>query len=285
MINTPQAPYFDDFNVEKNFLKILFKPKLSVQTRESEQMQSMFQNQIETLASQIFKNGSVVSGGKFVFNDSVDYVKLESEYNDEPFNYAIYGDRYVYGLTTNITARVFNGWNQSTNEIATIYVDYLNGGVNQEQTFQPGEVLQILSRCYFTIVGGSVNIGDTLQGQDSGAIATIVNINNNEYEVIYTSPVPFTQGEQVIDTNTSSYLLYTSGESEIYKCKVKSLSDDENPIGKGTAVFVDAGIYYIDGYFVYTGSQSKIISNYTVSTNARVGFEKEIEIIKLEKRT
>lgn len=279
MINTPQAPYFDDFNVEKNFLKILFKPKLSVQTRELEQMQSMFQNQIETLASQIFKNGSVVSGGKFVFNDSVDYVKLESEYNDEPFNYAIYGDRYVYGLTTNITARVFNGWNQSTNEIATIYVDYLNGGVNQEQTFQPGEVLQILSRCYFTIVGGSVNIGDTLQGQDSGAIATIVNINNNEYEVIYTSPVPFTQGEQVIDTNTSSYLLYTSGESEIYKCKVKSLSDDENPIGKGTAVFVDAGIYYIDGYFVYTGSQSKIISNYTVSTNARVGFEKEIEII------
>ena len=46
MINTPQAPYFDDFNVEKNFLKILFKPKLSVQTRELEQIQSMFENQI-----------------------------------------------------------------------------------------------------------------------------------------------------------------------------------------------------------------------------------------------
>ena len=279
MINTPQAPYYDDFNVEKNFLKILFKPKLSVQTRELEQIQSMFQNQIETLASQIFKNGSVVSGGKFTFEDSVDYVKLASEYDSQRFEYGVYAGRHIYGLTTKITARIFNGWSASSNETATIYVDYLDSGENQEQTFQPGEILQMLSYGYFTIVSGTTQIGDILQGQDSGAMATVININNNEIELLYSTPNTFTIGEQVVNNNSSGYLIYTAGESEIYKCQVKTTESDAAPTGKGTAVFVDAGIYYIDGYFVYTDSQSKIVSNYTTVANVRVGFEKEVQII------
>ena len=279
MINTPQAPYYDDFNVEKNFLKILFKPKLSVQTRELEQIQSMFQNQIETLASQIFKNGSVVSGGKFIFNTSVDYVKLNNEYNSQIFNYNIYKGRSIYGLTTKIVARVFNGWSQGSNETASLYVDYLTSGENQEQTFQPGEVIQLLSKAYFTEVSGTFSIGDVLQGPDSGAMATIININNNEYELLYSTVNTFNIGEQVTDNTSGGYLLYTAGETIIYKCQVKSSADDAEAVGKGTVVFVDAGIYYIDGYFVYTGNQSKIISNYSTNTNARVGFEKEVQII------
>ena len=279
MINTPQAPYYDDFNVEKNFLKILFKPKLSVQTRELEQLQSMFQNQVETLASQIFQNGSVISGGKFTFKEKVNYVKLNSEYNSQTFNYNIFKDRYVYGTTTKILARVFNGWSQSANETASIYLDYLTSGENQEQTFQPEEVLQLVSVVYMSKISGNIAIGDHLRGDESGAQATVVNISNNEYEVIFTTANTFTTGEQIIDTTTSSYYLCTATESTIYKAQVKSLSDDENAIGFGSAVYVDEGIYYIDGYFVHTDNQSKIISNYTTNTNARVGFEKEVQII------
>lgn len=279
MINTPQAPYFDDFNVEKNFLKILFKPKLSVQTRELEQIQSMFQNQIETLASQIFKNGSVVSGGKFTFQERVDYVKIYNDYNSQIFNYNIYKDRYVYGTTTKILARVFNGWSQTANEVASLYLDYLSGGENAESTFQPGEVLQLVSNIYLSKISGDINIGDTLQGQDSGAIATVVNIDNSQYDVVYSTNNTFTTDEQVIDTTTSAYYLVTAGESVIYKAQVKNTADDVNSVGYGSAVYVDEGIYYIDGYFVHTGNQSKIISNYSTQTNARVGFEKEVEII------
>ena len=279
MINTPQAPYFDDFNIEKNFLKILFKPKLSVQTRELEQIQSMFQNQIETLASQIFENGSVVSGGKFSFKERVNYVKLYNEYDSQIFNYSIYKDRYVYGNTTEIVARVFNGWSQSTNEAASLYVDYLASGINQEQTFQPGEVLQIVSKVYMNKLSGSVGIGDILQGSESGAMGKIINIDNNEYDIVFTTAQTFQTDEQITDNTTSAYLLCTATESTIYKAQVKTLADDAEAIGQGSAVYVDEGIYYIDGYFVHTGNQSKIISNYSTDTNARVGFEKEVEIV------
>ena len=280
MINTPQAPYFDDFNVEKNFLKILFKPKLSVQTRELEQLQSMFQNQVETLASQIFQNGSVVSGGKFSFKEKVNYVKLYNDYNSQIFNYNVYKDRYVYGTTTKILGRVFNGWSQSEHEVASLYVDYLTSGEEQQQTFQLGEVLQLVSKVYLSKISGTINIGNTIRGLgESGAKGTIVNIDNNEYEVVYTTNNTLIPGEQVFVEETGSYFLCTSGETVIYRAKIKEASDDENAIGYGSAVYVDEGIYYVDGYFVHTDNQTKIISNYSTNTNARVGFEKEVEII------
>lgn len=280
MINTPQAPYFDDFNIEKNFLKILFKPKLSVQTRELEQMQSMFQNQIETLASQIFQNGSVVSGGKFSFKEKVNYVKLYNDLDSQTFNYNIYKDRYIYGTTTKILARIFNGWSQSEHEVASLYLDYLTSGDEQQQEFQPGEVLQLVSKVYLSKISGTISVGDTIRGTgESRAVAKVININNNEYDVIYSTTNTFSINEQVFVDETSSYFLCTAAESIIYKAQVKSLSDDENSVGYGSAVYVDEGIYYIDGYFVHTDNQSKIISNYSTNTNARVGFEKEVQII------
>lgn len=293
MINTPQAPYFDDFNIEKNFLKILFKPKLSVQTRELEQIQSMFQNQVETLASQIFQNGSVVSGGKFTFEEVVNYVKVYTEYDEELFNYNLYKDRYVYGLDSGILARVFNGWSPSAHEVGSLYIDYLSSGKItvedpetheqtevQVQTFQPGEVLQIVSNVFLTVPAGlEINIGDTLRGLNSGAEAFIVNIDNNQYDVVFTTPNTFTSNESVIDNDTSSVAVVSATESIIHKAQVKATTDDAEAVGTGSAVYVDEGIYYIDGYFVHTGNQSKIVSPYTTITNVRVGFEKEVEII------
>ena len=65
-----QQPYVDDFGVqdlkfnnktaeEKNFLRILFKPGVSVQVRELNQMQSILQNQIDKLGKGVFKEGPV----------------------------------------------------------------------------------------------------------------------------------------------------------------------------------------------------------------------------------
>jgi hypothetical protein len=41
------TPYHDDFNEQKNFYKVLFKPGVAVQARELNQLQSILQAQIE----------------------------------------------------------------------------------------------------------------------------------------------------------------------------------------------------------------------------------------------
>ena len=47
--NLNKTPYYDDYNSEKNFYKVLFKPGVTVQTRELTTLQSILQNQIAAL--------------------------------------------------------------------------------------------------------------------------------------------------------------------------------------------------------------------------------------------
>ena len=40
-------PYYDDFDEDKNFMRVLFRPGYSVQARELTQLQTILANQIE----------------------------------------------------------------------------------------------------------------------------------------------------------------------------------------------------------------------------------------------
>jgi len=58
------APYFDDFDENKKFLKVLFRPGYAVQTRELNQAQTILQDQVSKFGKHIFKEGSVVIPGE-----------------------------------------------------------------------------------------------------------------------------------------------------------------------------------------------------------------------------
>ena len=64
-------PYFDDYDENKNFYRMLFKPSSAVQARELTQIQSILQKQIERFGNHVFKNGSLVTGGQTFFQDAV----------------------------------------------------------------------------------------------------------------------------------------------------------------------------------------------------------------------
>lgn len=64
------SPYWDDYNRDKRFHRILIKPKTPVQTRELNQMQSMLQNQVEQVTSSIYREGAAVSGGQQIFSNN-----------------------------------------------------------------------------------------------------------------------------------------------------------------------------------------------------------------------
>ena len=58
------TPYYDDFDEDKKFLRLLFKPGYAVQARELTQLQTLLQNQVERFGNHMFKNGSLVTGGQ-----------------------------------------------------------------------------------------------------------------------------------------------------------------------------------------------------------------------------
>ena len=63
------SPYYDDFDSNDNYYKVLYKPGFPIQARELTSSQSILQNQLEQFGNNIFKEKTIVSGG-FHYNGS-----------------------------------------------------------------------------------------------------------------------------------------------------------------------------------------------------------------------
>ena len=72
-------PYYDDYDEDKKFLRVLFKPGYAVQARELTQAQTILQKQVEKFGSAAYKNGSVVTGAE-TFTQDATYIKLNASY-------------------------------------------------------------------------------------------------------------------------------------------------------------------------------------------------------------
>jgi hypothetical protein len=145
--NLNVSPYFDDFNVDDNYYKVLFKPGYPVQARELSNIQSILQNQIEKFGNHIFKEGSVVIPGQLSLDNPFHAVEIESEFNSIPvsayFNEIL--DKRLRGSLSGVSARVVYVLDKRLSERNnyTLYVQYLeSGGAEFEnKVFFDGEPL------------------------------------------------------------------------------------------------------------------------------------------------
>ena len=56
------SPYFDDYQSNTNYHRILFKPSVPVQARELTSLQSMLQQQVSKFGDNVLQEGTIVSG-------------------------------------------------------------------------------------------------------------------------------------------------------------------------------------------------------------------------------
>ena len=139
-------PYYDDFDSEKNFYKVLFKPGYPVQARELTTLQSILQNQVKSFGSHIFKEGSMVIPGNIAYDGQFYSVKLN------PTNFgtdiSLYINNFVgkkvVGQISGTTAIIqYIAFPDDINvENLTVYVKYLDSDINFEfNPFEDGESL------------------------------------------------------------------------------------------------------------------------------------------------
>ena len=72
--NLNVTPYYDDFQSDKDFYRVLFRPGYSIQSRELTTLQSILQNQVESVGKFLIKEGSMVVPGEISFNNKYSYV-------------------------------------------------------------------------------------------------------------------------------------------------------------------------------------------------------------------
>ena len=184
--NLNVSPYYDDFDKDDNYYRVLFKPGYPVQARELTGLQSMLQNQVESFGQHIFKEGSMVIPGGVTCDNA--YTSIKVNQNHLGIDVTIYLDSLVAandGKGAKIkgqesgTTGVIKGYllppEEGVEEI-TIFVKYRDGATDGESaTLVNGETL-ILDE---NVVYGNttINAGDT--------ILTLVEVNavNTGYAV------------------------------------------------------------------------------------------------------
>lgn len=127
--NLNTAPYFDDFNEDKNFKRVLFKPGTAIQSRELTTLQSILQNQIESFGKHFFKEGAKVIPGQTSYDNQYECVQLNSSFfgaNLRDYVKLLIGNTIV-GATSGVTATVINAITDSESDknINTLYVRYV----------------------------------------------------------------------------------------------------------------------------------------------------------------
>jgi len=133
--NLNTAPYYDDFDPDDNFHRVLFRPGYAIQARELTQLQSILQNQIELQGKHIFKEGAIVVPGEITFSNRYVAVRLKETFGGETINPSQYYDAenpiIITGQTSGVKAEVVGfsaAGDQATEPV--IYVNYIGTGVN-----------------------------------------------------------------------------------------------------------------------------------------------------------
>jgi hypothetical protein len=234
--NLNNNTYNDDFDASKSFYRVLFRPGYSIQTRELNNLQSILQNQIESFGKHTFKQGDLVVPGEVSYNNKLDYVKLSS-----------------------------------VSEVAV--------NINGIITFKKYDI--------------SLLRNATLVGSTSGVQATVITTeygNDLESDILYVKYLTsgnsnneetFRQGEtlEVVGISDSPTLVVGTDGSALPN-RIKTLNYDTKIIteidspamGFASAVQVQQGVYFINGFFVTNSEQLIVVDKYYNLPSVKVGF-------------
>jgi hypothetical protein len=140
-LNFNVEPYFDDFDPNDNYHRILFKPGFAIQARELTQAQTIQQDQITKFADNIFSQNSPVTGGKVTTNLYCHYIKLQSTYLGASIDVSLFDGKIIQDATGLIVAKVITTVQSTSTEDAsgdpnTLIVSYISG-----QKFSDGSVI------------------------------------------------------------------------------------------------------------------------------------------------
>ena len=245
------TPYYDDYDANKGYYRILFKPGYAVQARELTQMQTVLQEQIQRFGRNIFKDGTIVIPGAFYLETNAGltagraarYVKiLDTDSSGNTVNMTQW-ENFIYqgkqagntrvelrSSTSNITAQLIqtvDGVQSSTNT-KTIYVAYTSASSSNatQKVFQAGETLTAnVNNTSYTLVVHNTDPNPTGFGCRFSISAGVLFAKNhfiafpdsslivNRYNANPTARVGFYITEEIVNASADSSLLDPAQEA------------------------------------------------------------------------
>ena len=135
-IDFNQSPFYDDFDAQKNFYRLLFRPNYAVQARELTQIQSLLQNQVAAFGRHLFKDGSPVTGGQTVIEvTNVFALNVEPTYKTVAIDLASFKGKFITSVAGNVRAYVAATVDATNTAPPCLIIKYVTGEEFDNTTF------------------------------------------------------------------------------------------------------------------------------------------------------
>jgi hypothetical protein len=216
-------PYYDDFDENKKYLRLLFKPGYAVQARELTQLQTILQKQVERFGDHVFKNGSVVTGGQFFLQDAT-YLKLDTAYNGVDIDANNFVGMTIFSSDQTKRAEVIKVYpaNSGTGDPITLMVKQLYGSTfTSSETIKTDEASPVFANVSSSGVGTgqifSVNEGvfyyDGFFIQNDAQTVAVSKYNNTTAN----ARIGFEITESIVTNNSDTSLLDPAQNASNYQ--------------------------------------------------------------------
>jgi len=277
-VNLTTSPYYDDFDPQKNFYRILFKPGVPVQARELTQLQSILQNQIKSFANHIFVDGTRASkenpSALVITNNQHKSLKLTGM---SVANINTYLGKYVTGATSNTFGKVEFVFNADVPTIGDPHTVVFRPEKGKGE-FISGETLYFYSDIDSAETKSNIYVATETLVEDIDISITGTTDQYSEKITAITASTNLKVGDEL-------YAVDGFGVSPLYVIEVLSatsvrLNDNLATTGTGislqfkrkgssaTAVLsASSGIYYKKGFFINVVSQAIVPQKYVPYPN------------------
>ena len=133
------SPYYDDFDKNDNFHKVLFRPGFSIQARELTTLQSILQNQVERHGAHVFKEGSIVIPGQVSYSTNFHTLQLATTFANEDVVAASFYNAtnpvIITGSLSGVKAKVIGFAEATTTTQPILYLQYISVGTDNATAF------------------------------------------------------------------------------------------------------------------------------------------------------
>ena len=241
-------PYYDDFEgangaKNKDFHRVLFRPGFPVQARELTQLQSILQEQVERFGRHIFEEGSQVIPGDIAFDTEYDFIKVQSTFNAQNIeSYRTdFVNKIITGAETGVKARVIGTLAATSDNPLTLYVKYEDSGTNNATN--------------------TFSIGETVTASN----ADNTTAKNPQLTADQTTEISAT----LLTTGTNN----TADATNRFDAGALITAGNNDTVGRGSAVQIQSGVYFVNGFFVANDAQTILLDKYHNKPSYRIGFE------------
>ena len=285
------SPYFDDYDEDKKFVRVLYRPGRAVQARELTQAQTLQQVQTRRFAEYFFKQGALVDGCEQNLDLNLSFVKLQTNYNGSAVDVDDFDGSIVYGANSGIKAYCGIVADIDGDDPKTLFVSYATNGAQvltvnvapstltsgNTITFSTGNTATI-EAFYTDPISGSIkifvsNTSGTLSVTTASTILStganqVINVTNVSDQSSNTS---FANSETIFTANTTGRAYALAAATNAVRNVVDEGLATEQVYNYGSKITVSEGVVYVADHFVKNSTQTIILDKYTNEPSYRVG--------------